>query len=86
VEIFEKNNIKICSLLKIDCEGAEYEILFNTTDELFRRIENIFFEIHPIKDHLPEELKIFLTKKGYVLEVSKTDGSVLFASRKNAIE
>ncbi|MDP3042918.1 MAG: FkbM family methyltransferase [bacterium] len=84
-EIFEKKNINVCNLLKIDCEGSEYEIILNAPDALFRKIENIIIEIHPVRGYSPEELKSFLTARGYILEISKGNGSVLIASRNNVI-
>lgn len=49
-------------LLKIDCEGGEYEILDATPDEVMSRINRIcmeFHELHPSHDHrkLVERLK-----------------------------
>ncbi|MCM2284893.1 MAG: FkbM family methyltransferase [Desulfobacula sp.] len=43
-QIFEKYGLKQCKLLKIDCEGAEYEILYNT--KVLGKIENIRGEVH----------------------------------------
>lgn len=43
-DIFEKNGLKKCKLLKIDCEGTEYEILFNT--KYLGRIEYLSGEFH----------------------------------------
>lgn len=42
--IFNEHNIKLCKLLKIDCEGSEYEILFNTSKIKF--IQNLIGEFH----------------------------------------
>jgi len=44
--VFISNKIYKCNFLKIDCEGAEYEILYNTPKEYFKRIETIFAELH----------------------------------------
>ena len=46
-DIFEARNIETCGFLKMDCEGAEYEILFNTQEEYFSRIRRISMEYHP---------------------------------------
>lgn len=35
-----------CDLLKIDCEGAEFEILYNLPERYFSRIKNIRLEYH----------------------------------------
>lgn len=45
-EILERNNIKTCNFMKIDCERAEYEILFSIPEEYFSRIKRIFIEYH----------------------------------------
>ncbi len=48
-EIFEKYSLKRCKLLKIDCEGAEYEILYNT--KVLGSIENMRGEVHDCDRH-----------------------------------
>lgn len=45
-EIFRSNTISQCDLLKIDCEGAEYEIVFNASAEILRKIKKINLEYH----------------------------------------
>ena len=57
---------KRCDLLKLDCEGAEYEILLNTPEEIFKRIDNLVIEYHDnISGHTHEELTKWLKKIGY---------------------
>jgi len=71
-DIFEENKIERCDLLKIDCEGAEYEILYNLPEEYFRKIKEIRLEYHNHlnnKENTGESLKRFLENKGF--KVSK---------------
>lgn len=49
-EIFKKYNINKLKLLKIDCEGSEYEILYNTDTNLLKNIENLRGEFHENKN------------------------------------
>lgn len=68
-EVFEKNNIQRCNFLKLDCEGAEFEILFALPRTYFTKIDKIVLEFH---DHLSPEKKMFdlfrmLTTEGYLL-------------------
>lgn len=45
-DIFRENDVETCDFLKIDCEGAEEEILLNTPRDLFSRIKSITLEWH----------------------------------------
>lgn len=56
-------------LLKLDCEGAEYAILFNTQPETLRRIRRIVMEYHdiPAGNH-HNELVTYLQAQGYRVE------------------
>jgi FkbM family methyltransferase len=45
-EIFTKNNIDHCDLLKVDIEGAEYATLLNTPDFIFKKIKAVCLEFH----------------------------------------
>lgn len=45
-DIFREYSIKRCNLLKMDCEGAEYDIIYNCPLECLSRIDQIAMEIH----------------------------------------
>jgi FkbM family methyltransferase len=55
-------SISKCDLLKMDCEGAEYEILRSTSRDSFRKIARIVMECH---DHRMEEAAIILRNAGF---------------------
>jgi len=66
-DVFDKNNIERCDLLKTDCEGAEFEILYNLPDEYFKRIKKIRLEYH---NHFGKKNNVdyligFLKRMGY---------------------
>ncbi len=54
-------------LLKIDCEGAEWEILRNTPARCFNRFQVIVLEVHPDPEHKQEvsEFKSLAEKLGF---------------------
>jgi FkbM family methyltransferase len=84
-EVLESNHVERCDLLKLDCEGAEYEILDSLADEYFARISRICMEYHPIKDNgkLLAELTYRLEKLGYkIATVPYAEGlGLLFANK-----
>ena len=45
-KIFDLNNIKKCNLLKLDCEGSEYEIINSLPDSYFSMIDKMIIEYH----------------------------------------
>lgn len=67
--IFEKNCIINCDLLKLDCEGAEYDILMSTKKETFEKIKLISLEYHNIINHNGDELKKFLESLGFTVKL-----------------
>jgi FkbM family methyltransferase len=56
-----------CTLLKLDCEGAEYEILRSLDRNLGQYVENIVFEATPSLYDV-NELVTHLEHAGYVVE------------------
>lgn len=44
--IFDSNKLEICDYLKLDCEGAEYEIIESLPSEYFKKIKQIYIEYH----------------------------------------
>jgi len=69
-DILRSNNMASCDLLKLDCEGAEYEILMNTPSELFSKIHNIILEWHDVRGRHVRDLESFLQKCGYIVELN----------------
>ncbi len=68
--LFREKKITKCNFLKIDCEGAEYQILQKASEETLSKVEYIAFEIHlftkDMKKRYPE-LKKMLEKNGFTL-------------------
>jgi len=63
---FAQLKIVRCDLMKIDCEGAEYAILFNTPDDVLGRIERIVMEYHDcITSDTHRDMRAFLSFKGF---------------------
>jgi FkbM family methyltransferase len=44
--IFDSNNLNVCDYLKLDCEGAEYDIIESLPNEYFKKIKQIYIEYH----------------------------------------
>lgn len=56
--IFDSNKLNFCDYLKLDCEGAEYEIIDSLPDEYFKKIKQIYIEYHfsDLKHKLLEDM------------------------------
>jgi FkbM family methyltransferase len=44
--IFDEWSIASCAFLKLDCEGAEFEIFDSTPSEVFQRVHRVALEVH----------------------------------------
>ena len=69
-KFFDENRIDTCNFLKLDCEGAEYEIIKNFPLEYFKKIDKIIIEYHMADSHpeLLSELKEILTNGKFNIE------------------
>jgi FkbM family methyltransferase len=47
-DLFERHGITHCDLLKVDCEGAEYDILLGLPNDCWARISKVVMEYHGI--------------------------------------
>lgn len=66
-QIFEDNNIKKCDWLKMDCEGAEYDILYSCPPDVLGRIDQIAMEVHcgDGENQNIDALEAFLRRQGF---------------------
>jgi len=48
--IFSNNNLEKIDLLKMDCEGSEYDIIYNTSPELIKKITRMVVEVHDMDE------------------------------------
>lgn len=58
MKIMEMNNINVCNYLKLDCEGAEFEILEELPDSFFSRIEKIVMEYHIFENNIESLMQL----------------------------
>lgn len=85
-EIITQNNLNRVDLLKIDCEGSEYDILLSTRDDSFDKIKNLVVEcdvIDKIKNH--ETLAAFLMSKSFKTSMLKSPygGIIIYAFKQD---
>jgi FkbM family methyltransferase len=86
-QIFSANRLSRVDLLKIDCEGAEYEILYGSPPRIFEKIVEIRLEYHDlgIERCSAKSLKEFLKSQNYVITFDKAmteTGGILWARKR----
>jgi FkbM family methyltransferase len=65
-EAFRKAGFPRCDILKMDCEGGEYDIFFHTAPETLRKVERIAMEYHDgCTPYSHTELADFLRGHGF---------------------
>lgn len=65
-QILETSGIETCDMLKMDCEGAEYDILFHTSPSTLEKMRRICLEYHNgIAEYSHLDLINFLKSHGF---------------------
>ncbi len=88
-ELFQRCTVDRCDLLKLDVEGAEYEILHSASKETLEKIKRIHGEYHNVQPQDPRtriaHFQDFLKSKGYRVEIvphrKKANHGTFFATR-----
>lgn len=80
--IFVENDITKCDILKVDCEGSEYQIMEAVPSEILRRIRYITMEFHITDDITFGKMiaKLTQTHNTHIIG-SYTTGGQIYASR-----
>jgi hypothetical protein len=63
----DRHDISTCAFVKVDCEGAEYEILYRTPPAYLARIKHMAIKYHATEDKQRKaaELMAFLKESGF---------------------
>ena len=65
----EKTGQESCDLLKLDCEGAEYSILFAAPQSVLEHVSHIVMEYHDnVTQYNHEDMVCFLNERGFHVE------------------
>jgi FkbM family methyltransferase len=80
-QLFDETRMDHCDLLKLDCEGGEYDILLSASDRLLRRIRAIVCEYHRANQGQPAQLIERLAESGFRVEADQTPVGFFLATR-----
>jgi FkbM family methyltransferase len=66
-DIFLKNELTEVDIMKVDCEGSEYDIFYNTDPAIIRRAKMLLLEVHDLdeKKNNITAMSKFLVEIGY---------------------
>lgn len=70
-EFCAANQIKQVNFLKLDCEGAEYDILMTLDREFLGNIQKIAMETHDFGNHHHSQLREFLANNKFQIKEQK---------------
>ncbi|MBW1668769.1 MAG: FkbM family methyltransferase [Deltaproteobacteria bacterium] len=83
-DIFEENDLQRCNMLKMDCEGSEYEILYNCPAHYLQSVDQMAIEVHRGADprHDIQSLEAHLRNSGFVCRQNRRNRNMLYAWRR----
>lgn len=81
IDIIQQNNIEQIDLLKMDCEGSEYPILYESPDTIWPLIKCIIIEVHDLDTDKRNAAFLFgfLKKKGFSIS-SRTESAGCYSA------
>ncbi len=72
-DFIHSENIKQLDVIKLDCEGAEYDIIYQINRSLLKKVRILMIEYHRIKienkTHNPESLRKFIQRHGFTVDM-----------------
>ena len=83
-DVVQENNISRIDFLKLDCEGAEYSILYNLPDDVWQKISCVSMESHALEGERENVFALvdFLKTKNFTITfIEKNRGGHIWASR-----
>lgn len=70
-DLLKTNGMDSVEFMKMDIEGAEYEVIYSTPKDVLQKITRMVFEAHPIdkENKNADALVSYLRANGYVVEI-----------------
>ncbi len=79
-DIFARNMVAKCDVLKLDCEGEEYDILLNASDDILSKIVKITAEYHDgLTRYTHGDLANFLRDRGFEVDIGSSQSFPTFS-------
>lgn len=82
-DIIEKESLRIVDFLKLDCEGAEHEIVENMSSDTASKIMGIAMETHDLDQKSPLDLYRRLGELGFEVRMEDQGGYIYGRRKKN---
>jgi FkbM family methyltransferase len=87
-DVFALSGVTRCDLLKMNCEGGEYDALFGCTADALGRVQRVAMEYHiGRQERTPDEIADLLRHAGFTVELRPLhdgEGGYLYATRPEA--
>jgi FkbM family methyltransferase len=70
-DVFTTNHLALCEFIKIDCEGSEFDILFNASRETLGKIRHVCLEYHDgFTQYTHKDLIRYLEENGFSVQTT----------------
>ena len=85
-QILSENKLEQVDFLKLDCEGSEYPIVYDSPPEIWKKIKTVFLEVHNLDEDRRnlQTIDRFLKTAGYTTtrRLASNGCYAVFATRK----